>query len=160
MGILRITLHGVIIAIGLALVVGWPTATRAARDPLVVLVGADSPVHDLGASQLRALFLGRVVTVSGTRLIPFNQPAGSSEREHFDRALLGMSPLEAARYWVNERIRGNAAAPRQVSSSRLVVRVVERLPGAVGYVPLSESAGSVRALTIDGVAPTSSSYPL
>lgn len=64
-----------------------------------------------------------------------------------------------ARYWIDQRIRGKQA-PRTLPSTDLRVRVVVKLPGAIGYVSASRVTAEVRVLRIDGRLPNESGYPL
>lgn len=133
----------------------------ASPNMLVPIVAANSSLTDISLGTLRRVFLSEPVSgPGGLRLVGFNQPAGSRAREAFDRAVLGMDPDQAARYWVDQRIRGGARPPRQVNSVSLLRQVISRFPGGVGYLALAELDASVRALTINGTAPDAPSYPL
>lgn len=128
---------------------------------LVPIVAANSPLTDISLGTLRRVFLSEPVSSpGGLRLVGFNQATGSRAREAFDRIVLGLDPDQAARYWVDQRIRGGARPPRQVNNVSLLRQVISRFPGGVGYLTLPELDASVRALTINGVAPDAPSYPL
>ena len=127
-----------------------PRSARGA-DPMVLIIGASVGVRNIDSSTLRRAYEGYPVDyASGKRLIPFNAPSGTAERERFDRALLGLSPEEMARFWVDQRIRGISQQPRTVASQGLGVRVVASLPGAVTYVSQAAVNETVQVLTIDG----------
>ena len=79
---------------------------------------------------------------AGKRIIPFNFPAKHPIRVAFDRRVLGMEPDDVARYWIDRRIRGGNAPPKQVSNGRLIARLVEILEGAIAYVPVSDVGGA------------------
>lgn len=128
---------------------------------LVPIVASNSPLTDITLGTLRRVFSSEPVSgPGGLRLVGFNQPAGSRAREVFDRAVLGLDPDQAARYWVDQRIRGGARPPRQVNSVALLRQVISRFPGGVGYLAPSELDASVRALTINGATPDAANYPL
>jgi hypothetical protein len=80
----------------------------------------------------------------GKRIVPFNFPPKHAVRVAFDRSVLEMDPDDVARYWIDRRIRGGNAPPKQVSSAQLIVRLVEKLDGAIGYVPKSAVSSGVR----------------
>jgi hypothetical protein len=133
----------------------------AAALVLVPIVAINSPLTDITLGTLRRVFSSEPVSgPGGLRLVGFNQPAGSRAREVFDRAVLGLDPDQAARYWVDQRIRGGARPPRQVNSVALLRQVISRFPGGVGYLAPSELDQSVRALTINGATPDAANYPL
>jgi hypothetical protein len=127
-----------------------PSPARGS-EPLVLIIAASTGVHSLDASTLRRAYEGYPVDyASGKRLIPFNAPSGTPERVRFDRALLGLSPEEMGRFWVDQRIRGISQQPRTVTPEALAVRVVASLPGAVSYVHQGAVNPTVRVVRIDG----------
>lgn len=133
----------------------------AAPYVLVPVVTASSTMRDISLGTLRRVFRSEQVTdPDGVRLVGFNHPSGSRARELFDRVVLGMDPDQAARYWVDRRIRGGARPPRTVANVTLLREVIHRFPGAVGYLTLADLDASVRALTVNGAAPDSPQYPL
>jgi len=117
-------------------------------------------VRDLSFADLRQLYRGKQVSVSGTKLVPFNHPANSPDRVAFDRIVLGMSPEEVGRYWIDQRIRGGDSPPRTIDSVALLVRVVGALPGAFAYVREGFSASDLKVVSLDGRSPNDHHYPL
>jgi len=109
-----------------------------AADALVVVVNSSN--HEKPSiSELAAIFTTRKQSWSGgRRIVPFNFPPKHSMRVSFDRNLLGMNAEEIARYWVDRRIRGGNAPPKQVSNAHLISRLVGKLDGAIGYLPRKE----------------------
>lgn len=133
----------------------------AATYVVVPIVAGSSPMLDISLGTLRRVFRSEHVTDSdGARLVGFNHPSGSRARELFDRVVLGMEPDQVARFWVDQRIRGGARPPRTVASVTLLLEVINRYPGAVGYLALADLDASVRALTVNGAGPDSPQYPL
>jgi hypothetical protein len=136
-------------------------AADSAPITLVVIVSKDSGMSDISQNTLRNAFLGESVTdPSGKKIIPLNHPPHTPERVGFDRVVLDMSPDEAARYWIDRKIRGQSGAPRAVDSPALLRRVVARLPGALSYIRREDADDTVRVLRIDGRRPGDSDYPL
>lgn len=128
---------------------------------LVAVVARNCNLSDISLGTLRRIFLGETVDgPDGARFVGFNHPPKTRPRVLFDSVVLGMNPDEAARYWVDQRIRGGARPPRTVASIELLRQVIAQLPGAISYLPSSELDASVRALTIGGVASDSNRYPL
>jgi hypothetical protein len=133
---------------------------RAQAEPLCVIVGARTGQSGLQLHELRRIFLAQPTDgVGGVRFVPFNAPPHSFERASFDRVVLGMDPDAIARYWVDQRIRGTQA-PRTLSSPDMLLRVVAKLPGAIGYVSANRVTPDARVLRIDGRLPGESGYPL
>lgn len=83
---------------------------------------------------------------NGGRVVPFNFPAKNSVRIAFDQSILGMTPDDVARYWIDQRIRGGNAPPKQVSGAHTIARLVEKMGGAVAYLPKSAVTSGVRVV--------------
>jgi hypothetical protein len=140
----------------------WPESAGAGSAlVLVPIVSASSPVADVSLGTLRRVFTSQPVSgPGGVTFVGFNQPAGARERELFDRVVLGMGPEEAARYWVDQRIRGGVRPPRSVPNVALLRQVVVRYPGAIGYLAVSDLDATVKPVTINGAGPAAPGYPL
>jgi hypothetical protein len=144
-----------------ATIVGFSNPARGDKPrAMVVVVAKDSKVTGLSMMELKRCFSGDAVVVADQRLIPFNYPAGSTERIAFDRAALGMSPEEVGRFWVDRKIRGESSAPHALPSAAHVKKIVAKFPGAIAYLPIDELTGDVRAIALDGVRPGASGYPI
>jgi hypothetical protein len=128
---------------------------------LVPVVARGSSTQNIALATLRRIFLGETVEAAdGQRYVPFNHPPDTRARSLFDQVVLNMSPSEVGQYWVDQRIRSGARPPRVVPNVLLLRQVVARLPGAISYLTLDAVDGSVRALSIDGVAPEAVAYAL
>jgi hypothetical protein len=158
------TLHGIrFLPLAFIAVLGalsTPEDARAETQVIAIVVDRDNPRSDIGVEELRSLFLGkRGEWPDGTRAVPVDLEPGAS-RHAFCAAVLRMSEAEYERYWVDQRVRGAGAGPRSLSAAGLVIRLVARVRGAVGYVPLSRVDGTVKVLTVGGVRPGEPGYPL
>lgn len=131
----------------------------AAGEPIAVVMSSSSRQRALSSDKLRRIFLALPTDGDdGQRFVPINLGQSSSVRERFDRNVLSMAPTEIARYWIDQRLRGNKP-PRSASSHDICRRAVQELPGAISYLPLSQ-VGSLRVLAIDGRAPGDGGYSL
>jgi ABC-type phosphate transport system substrate-binding protein len=121
---------------------------REAGD-IAVIVHPDVRVSALDQANLEAIFTTRRRFWHGSkRIASFNLPPRHPTRAAFDRAVLGRDPDEVGRFWVDRRIRGGARPPRSVSDPRLMVRVVSRVPGSIGYVPARYVDDTVRVVAV------------
>jgi hypothetical protein len=152
-------------AVVVALSVAGAGAPHAAAPPsgteLVVVVGAQSSLRDISRSTLRRAYLGEVTEDHGARLVPLNQPPGAPARVAFDRALLGLEADAIARFWIDQRIRGQGSAPRAIPSVALLLRVLAQLPGGISYIrraDLPANATTVKVITVDGKKPGDVGY--
>jgi hypothetical protein len=153
------TRRQVIGALGAALVPPlWtlPAIADPTRLRLAVVVARSHPGDNLSLQDLKNLYRGDRIP----GWIPFAFPAGTPERIAFDLAVLGLTPENAARYWIDRKLRGQSGPPRSVDSADLVMRVVEKLEGGVAYVRAGLVRDSVKALRIDGKAVTEEGYPV
>jgi hypothetical protein len=82
----------------------------------------------------------------GKSVTPFNLPPRSEERVLFDKAVLGLDPDDAASFWIDRKVRGGNAPPRQVPDAGLMLRVVGQLDDAIGYLPSSRVDATVRVV--------------
>ena len=114
---------------------------------LEVIVHAGSPVKELSAYELEALFTRTQSRWGdGTAVIPFSFPMNSEARVLFDRVALRLNPDEVGRFWLDRRIRGLGLPPKQVPSAALMLQVVANLNGAVGYLPATRNHDGVRVV--------------
>jgi len=131
----------------------------AANEPIAVVMGSASQQRAMSSDRLRRVFLATPSDDdSGRRFVPINLGQSSHVRERFDRNVLRMTPEEAARYWIDQRLRGNKP-PRSASSIELVRRALQEMPGAISYLPVS-AVGSLRIVAIDGRTPGDGNYAL
>jgi hypothetical protein len=135
----------------LGALLGWPLTPRAESQHgtalLVVVVHPSLRVASLDERELQMIFLRRRLTWDdGTRVLPFNYPAGHPLRVTFDRLVLGFDPEQTARYWIDARIRAGSEAPRSLGTPALATRVVTQLRGSIAYVPVGESTAGLRVV--------------
>ncbi len=156
----RRALLGILGAVCTSSVVG-PAHAEDRRVELLVVVRRESPLVNIDQPELRRVFAGEAVAESsGTKLLPLNHPAKSPDRVAFDRLVLDLSPEAVAKYWLDRKIRGQSGPPRTVPSLKVLLGVVARFPGAIGYVRSEYVSSDVRALKVSGQAPGSPGYRL
>ncbi len=142
------------------LTLGHASASQALADKriaVVIVVAKDSKIDSMSLSELRRTFDGDNPTRSKK---PFNRPARTQVRIAFDKRVLGLSPSAVGRYWIDRKVRGERGAPRSLSSSLQVAKIVTRFPGAIGYMRADQMPDWVKAITISGTSHLSPDYPL
>jgi len=142
-----------------------PRAERGAhaseRVALAVVVAKGSSVQDLSLTELKRIFVNEGDSdPSGQRYIPFNHPPHTVDRVGFDRVVLGMSPDDVSQFWIERKIRGLPGPPRSVDSLSLLLRLIARLPGGIGYARPAQLTADVRAIRVNGKLPNDAGYPL
>lgn len=130
-------------------------------EQLAMVVAQSSPLKELSLYELKRLYLGSpVLDPAGERIIPFNQMPRAPDRVRFETRVLGMTPDEVARYWIDRKIRGQGGAPKAVGPADLLQRVVSRLTHSVAYVRADQVADGMRVISIDGRVPGDTAYRL
>lgn len=133
---------------GASAIVGTSLTSSAwAEDQVVVIVNKNNK-EEPSRSDLAAMFTTRKQSWGGgVRVVPFNFPARHEVRVQFDKEVLKMDPDDVARYWIDRRIRGGNAPPKQIPSAQLIVKLVQKFDGAVAYVPKSFATDDVRIVS-------------
>ncbi len=115
-----------------------------AYDPLALIVHPTNPISNVTLVQLSDLFQGRTfdwTPFGGTgEVVPVSREAEAFSRQVFE-----------------ERVMQKRAVTRNAilkASAADVIDFVAKTPDAIGYAPLSQIDGRVKAISIAGVAPT------
>ncbi len=153
------------LSVAVALLLLLPSAERIARASdrvvLAVVVAHGSSVQDVRLSELKRIFTNEGDSdASGQRYVPFNHPPHTTDRVAFDKIVLGMSPDDVSQFWIERKIRGLSGPPRSVDSLSLLLRLIARLPGGIGYARPAQLTGDVRAVRVNGKLPNDPDYPL
>jgi ABC-type phosphate transport system substrate-binding protein len=134
---------------GSALFVSTMLDTRwalAESPELAVIVHPSNPIQ-LSIAEIAAIFkTSRRYWSGSNRIVPLNLPTGNDDRVFFDRIVLGLDKDAAQRFWIDRKIRGGEPPPRSVPQAELVLRIVQQLETAVGYVPRHLVNANVRAI--------------
>lgn len=148
------------IVIALAMLAGGASVAHADGKKLVVVVAKGSPLTNISRGDLKRCFLGESVSADGKPLVPFNAANNAPERVGFDRAVLGMSPDEVGRFWVDRKVRGQSGAPRALPSAAHMAKVAAKFPGAIGYLTEDQLTPDIQAVQVDGVPHTDARYAI
>ncbi len=148
-------LFALLATVAVALATLAPRPVRAGNEvALAIIVAPGSKLTNISIDDLRRVFQSeRLTDPAGNRLIGLNHPPKTVDRAGFDRAVLGMDPETVGRFWIDRKIRGSSGPPRTVDSLAILRRVVEKLPGAIGYIRPAQLSGEVRAIRVDGKLP-------
>ncbi|MET0339797.1 MAG: hypothetical protein ABW252_02300 [Polyangiales bacterium] len=119
----------------------------AGEDDIDVIVHPSAPASRLSSAELEAIFTRTQTRWSdGTAVVPLSFPADSTVRALFDRAVLRLDADQVARFWLDRRIRGLGAPPKQVLSPTLMLNVVRNLRGSIGYLPSQRGRTGVKVV--------------
>ena len=120
-------------------------AAPIAQDGIAVIVHPDNNVARLTTAQVRLIYQGWIehwsdVGGRGGDILVISRENGAGIRAEFEGLVMGS--------------RRTTPTARIAPSSGAVVASVARQPDSIGYVSMSYLNNSVRALTLDGAAPT------
>ena len=115
-----------------------------AKDGIAIIVNPENPVSDLTIEQIAALATGATANWSevggnDAEVVFMGREAGSGTRDGFE----SITGTEDACQYQNE-----------YTSTGEVIAAVASNPNAIGYASLSSVDETVKAITVDGVAPT------
>jgi len=153
----KASLRGVIVG-AVLLLLPLHSLAGETRDTILVIANKAVATNKLSRDELRPIFQTKKDTwPDGSPAKPFNLPDKNPLRQGFDAAVLGLDPDRVARYWIDRKIRGGERPPQTAPSSAVLVKVVSKTAGALGYVEASAVDASVKvvAKVVDGqvVAP-------
>ena len=118
--------------------------TVLAYDGIAIIVHPDNPVSDLSVEQIAKLYTGEITNwkdVGGedAEIVRIGREAGSGTRDGFESIT---ETKDACQY------------RQELTSTGDVITTVSQNPNAIGYASLAAIKDSVKALTVNGVAPT------
>ena len=120
------------------------TETVLAYDGIAVIVNPENPVHDLDVETIAAIYTGEITNWSevggkDAEIVLIGREAGSGTRDGFESIT---DTEDACKY------------RQELTSTGDVITTVSQNPGAIGYASVASVKDTVKALTVDGVAPT------
>ena len=118
--------------------------TIVALDGSAIIVNPQTPVKDLSLEQIAKIYTGEITNwkdVGGedAEIVLIGREAGSGTRDGFESIT---ETKDACQY------------RQELTSTGDVITTVSQNPNAIGYASLAAIKDSVKALTVNGVAPT------
>lgn len=118
--------------------------TIVALDGIAIIVNPQNPVKDLSLEQIAKIYTGEITNwkdVGGedAEIVLIGREAGSGTRDGFESIT---ETKDACQY------------RQELTSTGDVITTVSQNPNAIGYASLASIKDSVKALTVNGVAPT------
>lgn len=118
--------------------------TIVALDGIAIIVNPQNPVKDLSLEQIAKIYTGEITNwkdVGGedAGIVLIGREAGSGTRDGFESIT---DTKDACQY------------RQELTSTGDVITTVSQNPNAIGYASLAAIKDSVKALTVNGVAPT------
>jgi ABC-type phosphate transport system substrate-binding protein len=132
--------------------VAWaPPAPAQDSFLVVIVVGVASPVKEVSAADLKAIYLGeKKHWPDGTPIVPIDQAESDPIRELFSTRIMGKSVAALRSYWVQQIFAGKGTPPKALGSDRNVKEYLALHKGAIGYIRSEALDPSVRIIPVDG----------
>jgi phosphate transport system substrate-binding protein len=129
---------------------------------LAIVVNTANPVDNLSMAELRKVFLGeRSHWPNGRRITLVMMDPGQAERIALIREVCQMSESDFNKHFLHGLFTGEVfVSPKTLSSPVGVRKFIFNVPGAIGYVRLSDVDSTVKVLRVDGLRPEDKDYPL
>lgn len=121
------------------------TSAVACAD-IAVIVAPNSTLQQLNIREVSDMYLGRIKTAAGERLLILEHPRESLLRERFYKRVNGMDLSRVDAYWARLQFSGEDLPPLAVDDNRGMLDMIRRNRHAVGYVDASAANGSVRTV--------------
>ena len=120
------------------------TGTVLAYDGIAIIVHPENPVSDLSLETIAKIYTGEITNWSevggnDAEVVLIGREAGSGTRDGFESIT---DTEDACQY------------RQELTSTGDVITTVAQNPGAIGYASVASVKDTVKALTVDGVAPT------
>lgn len=147
--------------LSLVLVSAWGEGSPAAE--IAVVVNRANAVEELSFKELVKVFTNeRRHWPDGTRIYLIMREAGSPEMGVMLRRVYRMrEDAELKAFWLAMLFREELGAfPQFLSSNEAVLRFVQQVPTAVGFVDADRVDARVKVVRIDGRQPGEPAYPL
>jgi hypothetical protein len=115
--------------------------------PILVIANKSVEVAKVSLNDIRPIFQTKKNTwPDGSTARPFNLPENTGLRTSFDAAVLGLDPDRVARYWIDRKIRGGERPPPTAPTVAVMLKVIGKTPGAVGYVDAVSADSTVKVV--------------
>ena len=120
------------------------SGTVLAYDGIAIIVNPENPVSDLSVETIAKIYTGEITNWSevggnDAEIVLIGREAGSGTRDGFESIT---DTEDACQY------------RQELTSTGDVITTVSQNPGAIGYASVASVKDTVKALTVDGVAPT------
>ena len=123
------------------------SGTVLAYDGIAIIVNPENPVSDLSVETIAKIYTGEITNWSevggnDVEIVLIGREAGSGTRDGFESIT---DTEDACQY------------RQELTSTGDVITTVSQNPGAIGYASVASVKDTVKAVSVDGVAPTEES---
>jgi ABC-type phosphate transport system substrate-binding protein len=135
---------------------------NAPSEPLAIVVNKSNSVDELSSVELRRVFLGdRSHWANGRRITIVMRELGEPERRTILRDVCGMNEDQFQTHMLRGLFTGDIlVSPKTLAAPAGVRKFLFNVPGAIGYLRLSDVDSSVKIVRIDKLMPEDKGYKL
>ncbi len=135
-------------------------STESTLEALVVVVNHSNELNNLSFSDLRSIFLGRRSRwADGRRITLVMREPGDPGRRVALREIFGMSEDQLKAHFIRGLYTSEIlTSPKTLATPSGVRKFIFNVPGAIGYLRLSDVDASVKAIRVDGLLPEERGY--
>ena len=112
-------------------------------DEYVVI--SNKNMKDLTDSEIKAIFLKKLIFANDTKLVPINLQAGDPVRLNFEKKVLHMSFQRLKSYWTKQHYLGHRP-PVSMKSQESIKAFVKKVKGSIGYIKANRVDDSVKVM--------------
>ena len=134
----------------------------APSEPLAIVVNKSNPIDDLSFVELRHVFLGeRSHWPNGRRITIVMREPGEPERRTILHDVCGMNEEQFKTHLLGGLFTGDIlVSPKILAAPSGVRKFVFNVPGAIGYLRMSDVDASVKVVRVDNLLPEDRGYKL
>jgi hypothetical protein len=138
-----------------------PEQPTASEQNLAIVVNLANPIENLSIAELRRIFLGaRGHWPNGRRITIVMMEPAQPERIAVLREICQMSENEFSNHFLHGLFTGEVlVSPKTLATPVGVRKFVFNVPGAIGYLRMSDVDSSVKVVRIDERFPNDKGYP-
>jgi len=158
----RLTTYLVALTLAAAHQLDAPRASAGSSEPLAIVVNRSNPVDSLSLAELRAIFLSsRSHWANERRITLVMREPGEPERKTIVHDVCGMNENQLKTHVLHGLFTGEIlVSPKVLATASGVRKFIFNVPGAIGYLRVSDVDDSVKVLRIDNLLPTDKGYKL
>jgi len=107
-----------------------------------------SGIASVSKADLKRVYTGKKTQLGGAKVVPCMVVETNPAVAAFLQDVLGMSPAEFKKFWVDTQIKGEGTAPATQKSSAAAVAIVSEIPAGIAIIEKSAVSGAVKEVTV------------
>jgi len=136
--------------------------TEVAAKDIALIVNQENTLEDISFHELVQIFkLDKLAWMNGTQIYLVMRESGTVEKQLVMEKILKMDEQQLKKYWLKKLYQGKITKyPSAAISNETVKRLINKIPGAIGYIDVEAVDSRVKVLRIDGELPGERGYLL